>query len=42
MSYELPEELVEAGIMTSFKRRLVRYKARKGLERYGSYVGEWD
>ena len=37
---ELPEVVVEAGTITTFKRHLDRYMDRKGLEGYGPNAGK--
>ena len=39
---EMPEEVVEGGTMTTFKRHLDRYMDGKGLEGYGPNAGKWD
>ena len=39
---ELPEKVVEAGIITTFKRYLDRYMDGNGLEAYGPNAGKWD
>ncbi|MBB6707133.1 reverse transcriptase family protein [Proteus mirabilis] len=39
---ELPEEVVEAGTIATFKRHLDGYMNRKGLEGYGPGAGRWD
>ena len=38
---ELPEEVVEAGTITTFKRHLDRYMDGKGLEGSGPNAGKW-
>jgi len=38
---EFPEEMVEAGTMTTFKRHLDRYMDRKDLGGYGPNAGKW-
>lgn len=35
----MPEEILEAGTVTTFKRHLVRYVDRKDLEEYGPNTG---
>lgn len=39
---ELLGEVVEAGTIATFKKQLVRYVARTGLEGFGSNAGMWD
>ena len=39
---ELPEEVVEAGTITIFKRHLDRYMDREGVEGFGPNTGKWD
>ena len=38
---ELPVEVVEAGSILLFKKKLDRYMDRKGMEGYGLSVGHW-
>ena len=38
----LPEKVVEAGTIATFKKHLDKYMDGKGLEGYGSKAGNWD
>lgn len=42
MYVERVEEVVEVGIITTFKRYLSGYVYRKGWETYGPDAGKWD
>ena len=39
---KLPELVVEAGTILSFKKRLDSYMGKMGIEGYGSNAGNWD
>ena len=39
---KLPEVVVEAGTILSFKKRLDSYMGTMGIEGYGPNVGNWD
>lgn len=36
------QEVVEVGVIAMFKKHLVRYMDKKGLEGYGPNVDRWD
>ena len=39
---ELPEVVLEAGTILSFKKRLDSYMGKMGNEGYGPNAGNWD
>lgn len=39
---ELSQEVVEACIITMFKKHLERFIDKKGLEEYGLNASKWD
>ena len=39
---KLPEVVVEAGTILSFKKRLDSYMGKMGIEGYGPNAGNWD
>ena len=39
---KLPEVVVEAGTILSFKKRLDSYMSKMAVEGYGPNVGNWD
>jgi len=39
---ELPEAVVEAGKILSFKKHLDSYMGKMGIEDYGPSAGNWD
>ena len=39
---KLPEVVVEAGTILSFKKHLDSYMDKMGIERYGPNEGNWD
>ena len=39
---KLPEVVVEAGTILSFKKHLDSYMGKMGIEGYGSNAGNWD
>ena len=39
---ELPEVVVEAGTILSFKKHLDSYMGKMGIEGYGQSAGNWD
>lgn len=40
--YELPEEVVDVGMITMYKIHIGGYMDKKGLMRYRPNVDEWD
>ena len=39
---KLPEEVVEAGTILSFKKHLDSYMGKMAIEGYGPNAGNWD
>ena len=39
---KLPEVVVEAGTILSFKKHLDSYMSKMGIEGYGPNAGNWD